>query len=148
MWPTYIIFKKPTNLIFIIHQAILCKADPRLGSLIALMHFRSILRQPKLTYTTRAISKQLHLDLSKPCLTYLHANPQQESAINLITHRSLFTICNQLFSHPDLLSRFAIDLVTYRSFIKIRVYLILHTDLQQKPAIDLVTHESFIKICG
>lgn len=52
--------------------------------------------------TTRVTSKQLYLDLSKPRLTCLYANTQQEFTIYLVSYRSRFIICNQLFSHLDL----------------------------------------------
>ncbi len=101
--------------------------------------------------TTRVRFEQLLLDQSIPCYTYLHADPQHESAINLVTYRSSIWICGQ----P------VVNLFTRRSSTKIRdcschswifnlnlrsTY--SHEDPQQKSAIDLVTHKSSIRIYG
>ena len=108
----------------VIHQEILCKANPRLGSLVALIHLRSTSGQPKLPYAPPephlSNSILIYQNPVQPVHTQiLNKNPQLiwslidlplQSAVNFSHTQIFIKNLRLIWSLIDLLLRSAVTL--------------------------------------
>ncbi len=133
------------------HQKILCRANLRPGSLVALIYLRFISRQPEQPLQHQS---QIWATASWSIHTLFNSficRSSTKISIDLIIHRSWIWICDQhvvnLLTYTQILNNnpqlilFLIDL-QFQSAVKLFI-----CKSSTKSVIDLVTHRSSIIIC-